>query len=306
MEDFKNDFTWSVSRHSTFEECRRKYYYQYYGSWGGWSEWEAAPETRELYVLKQLVSRWMWKGGCVHDEIERALRQYKTSGTLPTPEESVLRLGNVMREGWRQSRAKHYRSAKGGLKHETALFEHEYDSPVSAEEWKKNFDDSLRCIRAFYDSKALARLRDVPRDEIIHIEQLVHFPLGGVKVWVKLDLAFIDAGKFNIVDWKTGQKEADDFQFKVYSLFVSSEFGLPVEKIELTECNLHTADQRVHVFTPREIEEAAATIASSMAAMRGMLADPEHNEASMGDFPRTSDEWKCNACKYKGICFELD
>jgi hypothetical protein len=31
----ENKFNWSVSRDGVFQECPRRYYFQYYGSWGG-------------------------------------------------------------------------------------------------------------------------------------------------------------------------------------------------------------------------------------------------------------------------------
>ena len=49
MADLANEFSWSRSRDSTFQDCRRKYFYHYYGSWGGW-EAGATPEVRRLYV----------------------------------------------------------------------------------------------------------------------------------------------------------------------------------------------------------------------------------------------------------------
>ena len=36
--EFKNQFSWSFSRHNSFETCKRKYYYSYYGCWGGWDK----------------------------------------------------------------------------------------------------------------------------------------------------------------------------------------------------------------------------------------------------------------------------
>ena len=41
------EFSWSLSRHGTFETCRRQYYWNYYGSWQGWPTGDgddAAPE----------------------------------------------------------------------------------------------------------------------------------------------------------------------------------------------------------------------------------------------------------------------
>ena len=58
MPDVDNAFSWSRSRDGAFQECRRRYFYQYYGAWGGWDP-TAPEETRRLYVLKQLSSRQM-------------------------------------------------------------------------------------------------------------------------------------------------------------------------------------------------------------------------------------------------------
>ena len=49
-----DEFSWSRSRDGTFQDCRRRYWFQYYGSRRGW-EITADPETREIYILKQRV-----------------------------------------------------------------------------------------------------------------------------------------------------------------------------------------------------------------------------------------------------------
>ncbi len=85
-----NEFSWSRSRDSTFKDCRRRYYFQYYGSWGGW-EATADPETREIYILKQLKSRQMWAGEVVHSCIERSLENLR-AGIEPLALEKILSL----------------------------------------------------------------------------------------------------------------------------------------------------------------------------------------------------------------------
>src|SRR5829696_2054878 len=64
--DLTNDFSWSRSRDGCFDDCKRRYYYQYYGSWGGWAI-DAPPDVRRIYILKQLATRQMWAGRIVHD-----------------------------------------------------------------------------------------------------------------------------------------------------------------------------------------------------------------------------------------------
>ncbi|MFB6214273.1 MAG: PD-(D/E)XK nuclease family protein, partial [Candidatus Bipolaricaulia bacterium] len=71
-EDFKNNFSWSSSRLSTFKNCKRKYFFQYYGFWKGWEE---APErVQTIYLLKKLQNRHMWKGTTIHEAIAFLLK----------------------------------------------------------------------------------------------------------------------------------------------------------------------------------------------------------------------------------------
>ena len=72
MAELVNDFSWSRTRDNVFQECRRRYYYQYYGAWGGWDA-DADPLIRRLYILKQLATRQMWAGRLVHEAVERSL-----------------------------------------------------------------------------------------------------------------------------------------------------------------------------------------------------------------------------------------
>ena len=105
MPELTNTFSWSRSRNNTFQECRRRYFYQYYGSWGGW-EPDAPEETRRLYVLKQLSSRQQWAGRVVHDAVEMALRAIAEGYELPHEafiQDVVERMRQAMR--WLKARA---------------------------------------------------------------------------------------------------------------------------------------------------------------------------------------------------------
>ena len=83
--DLVNEFSWSRTRDNAFQDCRRRYFFQYYGAWGGWDA-ASDPRTRLLYVLKQLGTRQMWAGRLVHEAIERALlrhaRRLRALGSL--------------------------------------------------------------------------------------------------------------------------------------------------------------------------------------------------------------------------------
>src|SRR5262249_47409683 len=130
MVELANEFSWSRSRDGTFQDCRRKYFYQYYGAWGGWDP-AASPDVRRLYVLKQLASRQQWAGRIVHDAVEMAFQVMQVGRGVPA-EPFIADVIERMRSEWRASRAGHYRDNPKS----PALFEHEYAVALKPEAWK--------------------------------------------------------------------------------------------------------------------------------------------------------------------------
>ena len=308
MSDFKNEFSWSVSRDSLFKECRRKYYYNYYGSWGGWDKNHRDKTTRILYVLKSLQNRWQWKGSTVHHEIEKILKELVSTGDLIPFEKSKNRVTELMRSDFRFSRDGLYWQKDGSLRNVTALFEHEYKSGTPDEVWKKNYDEAIQCLESFYNSQIPEVIKTLPKEKIISIESMTAsaFSFNPEKVFVKLDLAYESGDGVEIVDWKTGAGESDKLQFLVYTIFAYEELEVPLEQITLTEYNLLGDGPRAHRFSAHELNDAIEYINRSIAEMKGMLADPNENTAVMTDFPRIGNDKVCETCGFKKICFDLD
>ena len=308
MSDFKNNFSWSVSRDNLFRECKRKYYYNYYGSWGGWERDTADEVTRTLYVLKNLQNIHMWKGSTVHWEIERVLKELSTTGNLTEKEKSINRVSELMREAYRSSRDGAYWNTKGSMKDVIALFEHEYKLDISNQRWRQNFDDTLMCIENFYNSEALKRIQKLPKESIISIESMTAAALSFTPetIFVKLDLAIETGDRIVIVDWKTGTGKSDELQFKVYTLFANEEYDIPPDQITATEINLMENEIYNHNYSPRELLDAQNYIVKSIDGMKSMLADQDENIANMTDFPRTDNQRICDSCNFKKICFDLD
>lgn len=76
MTDLKNEFSWSKSRNEMFNECKRKYFFNYYGSWNGWDNNEK-DRTKRIYYLKQLNTKEIWLGQIIHKVIKYVLDQLK-------------------------------------------------------------------------------------------------------------------------------------------------------------------------------------------------------------------------------------
>ena len=68
-----NNLIWSSSREATFNQCKRKYYYNYYAKWGGWS-YKADPQTKKIYFLSKLSNLPIFVGSAVHDIIREQIQ----------------------------------------------------------------------------------------------------------------------------------------------------------------------------------------------------------------------------------------
>ena len=300
MAQLKNEFSWSKSRDEKFKTCPRQYYCQYYGSWGGWDA--TAPEgTRHLYVLKQLVTRYMWVGSVVHGCIERSLKNLSRGIEVLTPERIIETTLAGMREDFRSSRSKTYWTRPKSC----ALFEHEYALDVPDDAWRKTADDVRECLHNFYTSDLFASLRALPRKSWLEIEELDKFDVDGVKVWAKIDCSHRDDGSARIIDWKTGRSmgEENTLQLVCYALYGHQKWGLPVESITTAECYLLPMRVNEYRVSAGDIDDARAYIRGSVADMQSLLADVTHNEPlAEAAFEKTTHDRVCLRCNFLRLC----
>jgi hypothetical protein len=206
MNTFKNQFSWSISRDRVFQTCPRQYYFNYYGYWGGW-EINALQRIKQIYVLKQLKNRHMWTGEKVHDCIKHSLTNLQRGISVLDVDQIVSITLNQMREEFRSSRKKRYHTRPKTC----ALFEHEYDVPISDDDWKKTADNMELCLRNFYGSETFNMLKGLPRRMWLEVENFSSFNLDNTKIWAVLDCSFrTDDGGVTIIDWKTGWSMSED------------------------------------------------------------------------------------------------
>lgn len=298
--ELKNEFSWSKSRDETFFECARRYYYHYYGSWGGW-ERKAPPRTRRLYVLKQLKTRQMWAGGKVHDAIERLINETRDGLAVPTEDEVVQRAVQSMREEFKASRNRAYEQQP---KRRTGLFEHAYNIDVPDHVWKQTADHVSACLGTFYGSDTFAAIRELPRADWLEVEELSSFPVGDIKVYVKLDFSCRQGDAVRILDWKTGRSDHADHtvQMACYALYAVNAWDVDPGRIEVVEFNLASNSLRPYKVTQEAIEETRDYIAASAGEMQIVLDDPDANTATEDNFALAEDEHTCRTCPFLEVC----
>jgi hypothetical protein len=277
VREFKNTFSWSVTRHRVFSDCRRQYYFRHYGFWGGWDP-HADARVRELYILKQLSNRFTLAGQIVHAVVADVLNKHRYGRELPA-EEAKASAVERLRSAFRQSRAGDYRRSP---KQAVGLFEHEYEEPVSDAEWLRMRERVEICLENFYSSTI--------RETI----------LTRIESWLPIDasLFVFDAPRSTarpfalrnsrtpLIDWKTGRPEhaGDRIQIVCYGLFAREKWGVDPERAVGELHYLLTRDVQIVTLDEAALAEGTEHIRASILAMKSLLDKPEANRALEEDF----------------------
>jgi hypothetical protein len=283
------EFSWSVSRHDTFQACRRRYFYSYYAS-------NDDPEVRRLKKLSALP---LWAGSVVHETIEAFLKE---RDTLPseTEQEAIVRAAvhGQMLSDWKDSEG-------GSLRFR--LFEHEYEVPVDPEDKKIVVGIVMRSLRNFFRSPTLAAAIAAGRARWLTVEDLVSFDVGGVMVFLRMDLAYRDAaGRVVIVDWKTGRAEGrfNEVQMAGYALYAARQgWAASPEEIQTELAYLAVPRYTRRTIDAKKLDHARAFIAKSAGNMKALLLDPVANLARLEDFPMIDRPQVCRRCNFRRLCF---
>jgi heme-degrading monooxygenase HmoA len=282
-------FSWSASRHDSFETCRRRYFFSYY----------AAHDDPEVRRLKRLSALPLWAGSVVHETIERFLRSHDA---LPSPSDQEA-IGHAavhedMLAAWRQSEA-----GPAGFR----LFEHEYAQPVDPEDKKILVHTVRRSLRNFFKSPTLREAFAAGRERWLTIEDLVSFHVGETEVFLRMDLAYrTPEGQVVIVDWKTGRGEGrfNEIQLAGYALYAAEKGWVSSPEEISTELAYLAVPRYVRRrVDPRKLAHARAFIEKSASRMRALLLDPRQNLARLEDFPMVDRPRVCRRCNFRRLCF---
>jgi hypothetical protein len=294
----ENEFSWSLSRARTFDECGLRYWFHYYGAWGGW-EPDAPPETRELYLLKNLTNLHLIAGDVVHRAIQRALEEL-ARGRETDPPALVLWCKAEMQRAYVESRSEAWRERP---KQCARLFEHHY-GPHPPRDFlvriAKKVGDS---VRRFFQSAAFRLIRETDPGEWLPMETLDTFDFEGTKVYAVPDFACRHQGEVLLLDWKTGQPDARNAdQVVLYALFAAARWGADPERVRGAPVYLLNGGG----FEPRPVgpedrARVAAAVRRSIATMRERLKDPATNAAERESFP-PSPGVACRSCNFRGVC----
>ena len=239
MKKLLNEFTWSFSRHGTFKECQKKYWYNYYGSWEGWPKTPfdtrkaIDPLASYLYMLKQMQSIPTFIGSAVHETIEHFLKQElgKSQKKLFTADELIGHAHQRFDQGIDDAKSGRYKIAP--KKHKNLIEYYFNEHPTDAQLLKAK-EKISKCLQNWVSSPIVSMaFRDNASWQ--SIEELSSFTLKNTyKVIVVVDFCVKWRAKEDLIllfDWKTGaQSEKTEDQLYLYALFAKHVHKAPYEK----------------------------------------------------------------------------
>ncbi len=243
----------------------------------------------------------MWAGGKVHDCIKHTLKNLQRGISILDLDEIVSIAINEMRADFRSSRERRYRSNPKTC----ALFEHEYEIDLSDAQWKAIADNVEICLRNFYNSGVFAKLKELPIQNWLEVEDFSFFHLNGAKIWAVIDCSFRTEDGVTIIDWKTGRGTTNDvsLQLSCYAMYGMEKWGISPEKIKLVEYNL-LSDQGTEFFaTPGELADTKSYIEGSIADMQSLLVDLGNNTPKDEIyFSKVKEDRTRDRCNFRKVC----
>lgn len=295
-------FSWSHSRRVVFQECPRKYYYQYYGSHNGWED--TAPESARLaYRLKNLTSLPLEIGGALHEVASTAIHRARSGASTPTADDLYDMARNRMNKAWIDSldRPAWERSPKW----RRMFHEFYYDTGIGDDEIADARDTLRTCIANLLRSKSFREAVAAPFVEVRNVEELTTFYIDDTPIYAVPDLVYRKGGDvWTVVDWKSGKIQDDDTdQVLVYALYVRELHGARGPDIDVRVERLAAGAADRYAFTQQDIDDGIDAIRDSIGAMKTYLSDPVANSPiEKVDFPLRSDTSTCKFCKF----YDLD
>lgn len=297
------EFSWSNSRHKTFLDCTRKYYYQYYESHNGW-EYEAPEENKAAYRLKNLKNIPILFGDVIHKVIDQQLKNFLNGKMLFTEREMVDLVTHHLNKAYLDStknRAHWIRKPK----QYQMLHEIYYGKGLSPDEISSAKTKLRLCAANFFKSKTYQDILNKLEMQVLHSEDFQTFEVNGVDVFVVLDFVYKDVSqeKWVVVDWKTGKEsEEDRKQLALYALFLAQKQGIPIEDIVLRNEYLLTGKNQEYQLTQFEIDSAQVLMNESIYHMLGYLENPAKNKPLPIDQFEKNSSNKCQRCNFKEKC----
>jgi hypothetical protein len=285
---FTDVLGWSYTRYTTFQSCKRQYFYDKY------AKFDLDHNFVKIKALGQLTSVPLEIGSITHKLIKTLLDRLKRTSD---PIDRDRFFDYSRREAESIFRTKDFEDLYYGTR-ERIDFETEIFEPVRMA--LENFLASERLQWIFEEALVY---KD---DWIIEPHGYGEFRIDKLKAYCKVDFLFPIGDELYIIDWKTGKEDYRKhfIQLRGYAYWANFHLQKDYSLIETTIAHLlpEYKERSIRV-NEYDIEDFADVVKTQSEDMYRYCADIELNvPLAKEDFSMTEHLNFCKTCKYRELC----
>lgn len=288
--EFTDILGWSYSRFSTFEECKRKYYYEYYRK-------HDIQNRPRIEFLRELTTIPLEVGNVSHKLINRLLQRLQKS-----PE-------NIDLEKFFEYAERRTDEICKEKTFEEAYFHKRDEVEIRLEVYKKVADAMENFLKSDRMQWLFEEAMASKDDWFVEHEDPKNFGecrIDNWKAYCKVDFMFPVGDELHIIDWKTGKPDYSkhSIQLKGYAGWANFQFGTDVSMIRPTVAYLLPQySENTVTLNMYDIDEFSDLVRAQTEQMYQYCEIPETNFPKAKEaFAMTPHEGFCKFCKYRELC----
>ncbi len=285
-------FSFSLSRLSCFEFCRRAYFYRYIFSWGGWEE-AADPLVRKAYHLKNLSGSKAWLSEIFRRTLRRFIREKTSSGAKP----DILLMGrSEFNRAWDEAVSRGPQRLPAGKTR--SISELHYGGRVGGTVLRSALADEFRTLLAnFAESGFLREYGSIPYLQFRDLAGPESVEIGGVAVYISPDFLVLRGDEVETVNIHAGGfRDIRNWDFA--ATFSEVLAGSRCKAAKVSCRSVFFAPGELSVWASRPEHEARSLVMEKSAEMISFERE------CGGDAPLCELQEKCSGCEFRGICLQ--
>lgn len=295
-------FSWSQSRDALFQECERKYYYNYYAAHNGWLD-SATEQQRRAYRLKKLVNLHLVLGTIIHEMAHQVIAQVYSDSTYDHVAVWIQNVKNRLNQAYLESKQV---DRWQRMPNKTMMLHEMYYEGQLPEKTVQLIRDKIEpCVSNFFQSATFSEVQNDRQLELMEAENMKTTPFEDDHLYVIPDLVYRRSdGVVVIVDWKTGKEyEQNEDQTLLYAMYACEHYQVPLGQIEIRLEYLLTGTYKTIIPDQTSIDRTRAWIRDSLTSMKNVLENVALNKPLAETmFTSTNDVFACKGCNFREIC----
>ncbi len=278
------NFSWSIYRKTVFENCHRKYFYQYYGAWESWNI-NADDQQKHIYVLKNIKTIKQVIVAITEKSLLESIRKqrdFKSNFNMMYFSEFAKLADDIIYDKWKFD-------PKCNNIFDIYYREKDLSKYDLIEDIKNEFS---QFFIKFTESSLFENISKLEYLNFYDIKPFDFFHINELQIYCSPSLIYKKGSQINSIN--LGFSE-NSLKLELIKLYIETKMRVPQDRIISQHLNLNNFELEENRYS-LNIEE---TITESANDMLSYLYDDIAYETN---FAKTADDKICPYCKFREFC----